>query len=139
MIQRIQTLFIMVVVVLQSILPFLPIVKSLGADGTQIICKPINVVPLAILCVITSLIAAISVFLYRKRIIQMRISIFNSIVLVALQAYIVYYLVSFNKEYTTVQYCIPAIFPLLSTILSLLAARSILKDELLIKTLDRIR
>lgn len=139
MIQRIQTIFIFAVVVLQSLLFFLPIVKFLGADGTQVICKPINVMPLAVLCVATSLIAAVSIFLYKKRIIQMRVTIFNTIILLALQAYIIYYLILFSQSYTVVDYAIPTVFPLIAVILSFLAARSIRKDELIIKALDRIR
>jgi hypothetical protein len=74
-------------------------------------------------------------FLYKKRMLQMRFNIFNSILLVALQGFIVYYIVRGTGFIFTVQ----SIFPVISLILSILAIRNILKDELLIKSLNRLR
>jgi hypothetical protein len=76
-------------------------------------------------------------FLYKKRILQMRFNIFNSILLVALQGFIVYYIISYisNGFIFTIQ----SVFPAISLILSILAIRNILKDEFLIKSLNRIR
>jgi hypothetical protein len=78
-------------------------------------------------------------FLYKKRMLQMRFNIFNSILLVALQGFIVYYIASFFNQEITFKFSIQSIFPVISLILSILAIRNILKDELLIKSLNRIR
>jgi heme A synthase len=90
---------------------------------------------IAALTSFTALIPAISMFLYKKRILQMRFNIFNSILLVALQGFIVYYIVQSKGLIFTVQ----SIFPVISLILSILAIRNIIKDELLIKSLHRLR
>jgi hypothetical protein len=94
---------------------------------------------LTALASLTALIPAISLFLYKKRILQMRFNIFNSILLVALQGFIIYHIIQFAQEATTFKFTIQSIFPVVSLILSILAIRNILKDELLIKSLNRIR
>jgi heme A synthase len=94
---------------------------------------------LAALTSFTALIPAISMFLYRKRILQMRFNIFNSILLVALQGFIVYYIVTCINRDTKFIFSIQSVFPVISLILSILAIRNILKDEILIKSLHRLR
>jgi hypothetical protein len=84
------------------------------------------------------LIPAISMFLYKKRMLQMRFNIFNSILLVALQGFIVYYIVQIGQGKDLI-FTVQSIFPVVSLILSILAIRNILKDDLLIKSLNRIR
>jgi hypothetical protein len=78
-------------------------------------------------------------FLYRKRLLQMRFNIFNSILLVALQGFIVYYIVDKVAGQTKFIFTIQSGFPLISLILSILAIRNILKDELVIRSLHRLR
>jgi hypothetical protein len=78
-------------------------------------------------------------FLYKKRMLQMRFNIFNSILLVALQGFIVYYIVSLLNSGASFVFAIQSAFPVVSLILSILAVRNILKDELLIKSLNRLR
>jgi hypothetical protein len=78
-------------------------------------------------------------FLYKKRILQMRFNIFNSILLVALQGFIVYYIILYIGRGTGFIFTIQSVFPVISLILSILSIRNILKDELLIKSLNRIR
>jgi hypothetical protein len=78
-------------------------------------------------------------FLYKKRLLQMRFNIFNSILLVAVQGFIIYYIISYIGSGTGFIFTIQSIFPVISLILSILAIRNILKDEFLIKSLNRIR
>jgi hypothetical protein len=135
MIQRIQTLYLFIVIVLQSVLLSTGIAKYIDPEGNVIILKTMSFFLLAALTSLTSLIPAISMFLYRKRMLQIRFNVFNSILLVALQGFIVYYFIRGTGLIFTVQ----SIFPVISLILSILAIRNILKDELLIKSLNRIR
>jgi Na+/melibiose symporter-like transporter len=78
-------------------------------------------------------------FLYKKRILQMRFNIFNSILLVVLQGFIIYYIISCINQDTRFIFTVQSIFPVISLILSILAIRNILKDEILIKSLNRLR
>jgi hypothetical protein len=139
MIQRIQTLYLFIVIVLQSVLLSTSIAKYADGAGQEIIVKTMNIHLLAALSSFTALIPAISMFLYKKRILQMRFNIFNSILLVALQGFVVYYLVQYMNRGTGFVFTIQSVFPVISLILSILAVRGILKDELLIKSLNRIR
>jgi hypothetical protein len=139
MIQRIQTLYLFIVTVLQAVLLSTSIAKYAGHEGKEIICKTMELPILAALASLTAMIPAISMFLYRKRILQMRFNIFNSILLVALQGFIVYYIVPYIGRGTGFIFTIQSVFPVISLILSILAIRNILKDELLIKSLNRIR
>jgi hypothetical protein len=139
MIQRIQTLYLFIVIVLQSILLSTNIAKYVDSSDKEIIYKTMDNFLLAALASLTALIPAISMFLYKKRILQMRFNIFNSILLVALQGFIVYCIVSdISREVNSV-FMIQSVFPVISLILSILAIRNILKDELLIRTLHRLR
>ncbi|MDR1897630.1 MAG: DUF4293 domain-containing protein [Prevotellaceae bacterium] len=138
MIQRIQTLYLFLIVVLQSILLLSNIAKYI-ADEAEIICYTKDLGTVAILTSLTALIPAISMFMYKKRIRQMRFNIFNSIILVALQGFIIYYIIGYINKSSSFIFSLPSIFPVISLILSILAIRNILKDELLIKSLNRIR
>jgi hypothetical protein len=135
MIQRIQTLYLFIVIVLQSVLLSTGIAKYTDLAGNELMSKTMDLSLIAALTSFTALIPAISMFLYKKRILQMRFNIFNSILLVALQGFIVYYIVQGKGFIFTVQ----SIFPVISLILSILAIRNIIKDELLLKSLNRLR
>ncbi|MDR3245077.1 MAG: DUF4293 domain-containing protein [Prevotellaceae bacterium] len=139
MIQRIQTLYLLVVIILQSVLLSTNIAKYIDLSGIEHVCRTANFSLLAALASITALIPAISLFLYKKRMLQMRFNIFNSILLVALQGFIIYNIASFFNQEITFKFSIQSVFPVISLILSILAIRNILKDELLIKSFNRIR
>ena len=139
MIQRIQTLYIFIVIVLQSVLLSTNIAKCVDLSGNETIYKTMENVLLAALASLTAMIPAISLFLYKKRILQMRFNIFNSILLVALQGFIVYYIVTYTNSGVKFVFMVQSVFPVISLILSILAVRNILKDELLIRSLHRLR
>ncbi|MDR1582633.1 MAG: DUF4293 domain-containing protein [Prevotellaceae bacterium] len=137
MIQRIQTLYLFIVIILQSILLSTSIAKYADPAGKETLYKTMDFPMLAALASFTALIPAISMFLYKNRILQMRFNIFNSILLVALQGFIVYYILQVRVPGFI--FTIQSIFPVIALILSILAIRNILKDELLIKSLNRLR
>ncbi|MCK5170207.1 MAG: DUF4293 domain-containing protein, partial [Bacteroidales bacterium] len=88
----------------------------------------------------TVLISFISIFLYKKRIIQMRINSFNIILMIGYLGLNYYYIQNFSKQLDgVVSYEITTIFPFVAAILTYLAIRAIGKDEALIRSMDRIR
>ena len=138
MIQRIQTVYLLIVVVLQTILFFSPIADYIvGAD--QNTYKITSDFLLASLTLITAVTAFASIFMYGKRTLQIRVNVFNIILLLVLQGLIAYYSAKIHVSYEAVSFSVPVVFPIISAILTLAAIRSIIKDELLIKTLNRIR
>lgn len=135
MIQRIQTIFLFIVIILQTLLFCLPFGQSFQENVVTVISIT-NYPVLLILAGITSVMAAVAIFLYKNRMLQVRITIFNTILLLALGAYLGYTLYSIEIGYSLK---LPVVFPVISAILSALAARSILKDELLIRASNRMR
>jgi hypothetical protein len=121
------------------VLLYTGIAKYAGTAGEDTVIKTIAIPLLAALASFTAIIPAISLFLYKKRMLQMRFNIFNSILLVALQGFIVYYIVSNTGQETKFIFTIQSVFPVISLILSIMAIRKILRDEILIQSLNRIR
>lgn len=106
---------------------------------------------LGILLIIVMLLTSLSILLFRKRMRQLRLTIFSTILLVGyVVAYAVFaYYYNANLELHTPDAAVRiaptfhiklmAIFPVLSIILNCLAIQGIRKDEALVRSLDRIR
>lgn len=156
MIQRIQTLYLLIVVFAMSLTFFLPSVKAISPEGIDYALSavrgfyPINeggfhingvTMWLTITNVMILLIAIFTIFMYKWRIIQIRLSIFNMVLLIG------YYAIFFFTRYVVLQqntmdsttFSWPIILPLISAILTYLALRAIGKDEALVRSLDRLR
>jgi hypothetical protein len=80
------------------------------------------------------------IFLYKKRILQSRLTIISIILslgtygLVALYRYL-----SFTEEVTSTNFNWPLVLPLISAILGVMAYRHVLMDEAKVRSLDRLR
>jgi len=100
----------------------------------------IQSIPLAILFDIILIISLVSIFLFKNRMLQMRLSIINIMLMLGSYALVYYYLyTAFNEQEVTLHISFIAAFPLISAILTYMAFRGIKKDEKLVKSLDRIR
>ena len=73
---------------------------------------------------------------YKHRIFQMRTAALSAIILIGLQIWLV---VDFIKTHNDPMFKVTAIFPVVASILDFLAARSILADEMLVRSADRLR
>lgn len=152
MIQRVQTLYSLAALVLLLLMSFLPMAKILSIDGqilnfcAQGIKGPqgqenvYNSLPLMVLLIISVLLTFMGIFLYKKRILQMRICIFNILLMIGLIVLLIYFLMDVKNQFTAdLVYQLPIVFPLINMILFYLAFRGIRKDEILIKSYNRIR
>lgn len=139
MIQRIQSLYLLIVTILQTILFFSKQATFINMEGLEEPLRIAKMWPMAILIGVTVLLAFITIFLYYHRITQIRLTIFNGLLLVMLQAVIVYLLIRASGITQEVNYSLNAIFPIISTVLCYLAIRGIGKDEAMIRALDRLR
>lgn len=98
---------------------------------------------LTLISIIYPLIALITIFLYKHRIAQARLCVVNIILMLGYYALLAWYSwLALNTESVfandyTVE--VPACIPLVSVILTVLALRGILKDEALIRSMNRIR
>lgn len=99
---------------------------------------------LAVLVILTIAVAFVSIFLYRRRWIQIRLCFALAIMLLGIESYIALYLYKLDSvmqsmgEYAT-KYSIFDLAPIGALILIYLAFRGISRDEALVRSLDRIR
>ncbi len=153
MIQRIQSTYLLVAVILLAFMVFMPfanmISESTGIEyqiGFMGITANIQVdislstVPLSILIGLCLAIAFVTIFLFKKRMLQIRLTIVNIILLLGLQGLTYYYINAASNELNaSYSFTIVFVFPVVSAILSFLALRAISKDEALIRSLNRLR
>lgn len=149
MIQRIQTVYLLLVVGLLVTSIFAPLGYFVDNNGIAFKFTPLGVEMkdafhytwgmLGIL-ILSTIIALATIFLYKNRILQLRMTIFNSILLIG------YYLVFLAfffvlKEDLEAYYRInwALCLPLIAIILNYLAIRAIGRDEVLVKAADRLR
>ena len=84
--------------------------------------------------------ALIAIFLFKRRMLQVRFTIFGGLVLIGYYAVLAVFVYIFKGRYDadfTISWT--AAFPAIALILEYLAFRAIMKDELIIRSLDRLR
>ena len=155
MLQRIQTVYLLAATVLMSLMLFLPLAE-IAAEGTGIYevlskgwyitggeyAEPVMLTwPVFILVLFLTLLPLINIFLYKKRKLQIRICIYSIILAFGLIGLIYYYFVIGFRPLDEPAYALsfPMVLPAIFIILIYLAFRGIRKDEILIRSLDRIR
>ena len=96
---------------------------------------------LFVIGLMSSIAALITIFLYKNRILQIRLSIFNIVLMIGFYLYFGYIMYKVypveNLEFSKVGF--GAIMPIVSIILTILAIRKIGADEALIRSLNRLR
>lgn len=151
MIQRIQTLFLFAVAVLSGLLLTGELINLTTAGGSLFSLGFMGLEgndgeviqrlwPLTVLLAIVPLLTLATILLYKKRTLQMRLAML--VLLLSLGTIILgaFYILMFDKKIdVTVVWKIKALFPLVSAILAWLAYRAIMKDELRVKSYDRLR
>lgn len=147
MIQRIQSAFILVAGVLVALLYRLKLADlSVDSDLLQFYAKGIsndeNLIfdglPLLILIGLIAALHLAILFLYKKRILQIRMLVFSIILGLGLFGLFFYFTYA-GFDGAKVAYKIPVAFPIVAIILDWLAIRAIGRDEALVRSLDRIR
>ena len=155
MIQRVQTIFMLIVVVITAAIFFLPIavftneaesfkLTLTGIDGSDAIKQTVNVntIPLIISVVVGAIFSFINIFLYRKRLLQIKINRF-AILLFSLYLALMYFLyidkikTLFTVDNTSLM--LSAALPIVNIILLFLANVRIRRDDKLVKSADRLR
>lgn len=147
MIQRIQTIYIFIAAVLVALLLKLNfaeltvngelyIFNAKGIiSGEQVL---FNGLPILGFIGLITLLHLIVIFLYKKRILQIRMLGFTMILLLGLVGVMLFFLYA-AYDNAEVVFKVPMVFPVIAFILDYLAIRAIGKDEALIRSLNRIR
>lgn len=152
MIQRKQTLFILIALILSLVCLCMPI-ASFATEGMGVSSQMYNLWilsdggvrdfapwPLFVLLLLTMPIGIAAIFLYKKRMMQARLCVLNILLLIVW--YIAFAVISLGKQDTLhamMAVGIPASFPAVSIILYVMARHGIIADEKLVRSMDRIR
>lgn len=136
--QRIQTLYLAISTILIAVMAFGVKATTVGAEGDPVTeYRYFSYVPYAILIVIILLLNILALTTYKFRVFQMRTAVLSSIITLALQIWLV--VDFFSNRDAGIIYKISAVFPIVSIILNLFAARGILADEMLVESAYRLR
>ena len=155
MIQRIQTLFLSIALALIVLMLVFPLAQFVDANHIsyklmynglfQFTEKSVVLVQynyfVSTFIIIAVLLLLISIFLFKKRLLQIRICWVSilALAIIATTEYIVYNSIVGKGQFNTHALSLTAIMPVLSVILTYLAIRAIKKDDDLVKSVDRLR
>lgn len=162
MIQRRQTIFMLLSAIISALLFIMPL-ASFNADGNIMqftifgIRNPIETLsltttytwPLVILTFLMTIVPFVTIFLYKKRELQVRLCQLNMLsTLIFIGLVFLYYESDILKVIAAVEgdtyqldvaYFIGMAFPLINLVLEIFAIRGIKKDIELLKSVDRLR
>ena len=154
-IQRIQTVYLLIIVILSSLTLFLPMVsfmpkyidlqplyelKQMNLVGTGDVYSNLTTWTLFVLTLCIPIVALITIFLYKKRTLQISLTVANMILMVGYYVLLAIAIWSISDRLNADWHLhFTVIFPLINIILAYLALRGIAKDEALVRSLDRLR
>lgn len=153
MLQRIQTIYLLIIVALIVATLFLPLAMlqvgdaffSFDATGLNTIAEqPKLMYPtwgLFALAAVIAIVSLMAIFMFKKRILQIRLCIFNALLMLGFYGLFAFFVWTLKGELegVTISVKIALSFPLISLILDYLAIRNIGADEALVRSLDRLR
>ena len=154
MIQRIQTVYLLIIALINSAILFMPLAiiqidnvfYSYDVSGLNTLTTPSELAyptwALMALPIIVAIIASVSIFLYKKRMLQIRFCIFNAILLIGFYGLFAFFLWKISEISSIFRFAnvrITLAFPLISLIFDYLAIRNIGSDETLVRSLNRLR
>ncbi len=147
MIQRIQTAFLIVSTLLLGFLFYYPLADIMSGNEIYVFNikgiyqeekQVFNGLPIMIFLVLIILLHIFVIFRYKKRIQQMRILGFTMVLLAGLFGLFFFFAYS-GFENPDISFKIPVSFPIVAMILDYLAIRNIGKDEVLVRSINRLR
>ena len=147
MIQRKQTLFLLIVAIVAIInlfIPFIGFTRSNESftlnlsEGIRLTSIKSNIFYPFTLTILSISLSVITIFLYKNRVLQYKLA--NVLVLLAVFTTGLFFLLDFvNIDHTDLYFTFGSFLPIVSAIFAYLAAYFIKKDEQLVRSADRIR
>ena len=157
MLQRIQTLYLMAVTLLMVVTLIFPLV-FIAVDGQQVNLSAFAISDaegvlshasawLGGVLALATLLPFVTIFLYKNRPLQIRLCgvecvlLIGAVALVGAFTYVVCnnIFTEFDIPWSNIVFRFGVLMPIVSVVLTVLAMRAILRDELLVRSLDRIR
>jgi len=155
MIQRIQTLYLLIIVILSGFVIFSPIAELINSADNLIYLVDINGISLVkstgnifesniwgltAISMVVPVFSLITIFSYKNRIKQIRYCVINILFMVSYYAFLLFYIWSAcNRLHTDWHLKLTTVFPIVNLILNFLTIGAIGKDENLVKSADRLR
>lgn len=153
MLQRIQTVYLLLIVALTIATLFFPLAVlqagndlfSFDASGVSTLMgEPELIYPtwgLFALVAVIAIVALATIFLFKRRILQIRLCVFNALLMIGFYGFFAYLAYNFTSSFAemSLQVKFGLAFPLINLILDYLAIRNIGADEALVRSLDRLR
>lgn len=154
MIQRIQSLYLLVVSALMAVTLFVPLAWFAGDAGEFRLCAFAlrevggqavqSTVYMGVLLAAACVLPFVTLFLFRRRLLQFRLCIVEAVLLVGAAVMEgIYYFLSWRVFASLTFHLqgmrVAIILPVVCLVFVWLAARAILHDELLVRAADRIR
>ena len=136
MIQRVQTIFMLIVGLLGGVLPFWANLWS-DADGNEFFAH--NELLIAVSFYVVAALALIAIVLFKNRKNQFVVNRLNIILNLFLLGFFVYRSLNLSGEALVSEKGIGMLIPVFSIVFLVLANRAIKKDEDLVKSVDRLR
>lgn len=136
MIQRIQTFYLLVIILLEGVLPFW-LNLWYDAGGNEIFAK--NEVFISGAFYFGAMLALVAILMFKNRKNQFVVNRLNLIVNLFLLGFFVYRSLNISGEITISEKGIGMLIPIFSIVFLVLANRAIKKDEDLVKSVDRLR
>ena len=136
MIQRIQTLYLLVVILLTAVLPFWVNLWS-DVNGNEIFAQ--NEILISVAFFASAALALIAILLFKKRQNQFVVNRLNMILNLFLLGFFVYRSLNLSGEISVSEKGIGMLIPIFSIVFLVLANKAIRKDEDLVKSVDRLR
>ena len=154
MIQRIQSLYLLIVVALMSVTLFAPIAMFTVASGEVFTLSAFylssdmqsqSTIWMGILLSLATALPLVTIFLFKNRVLQVRLCAVEIVLLLGCIAFMAIYF--WLSGATALEDAIvehrhfgwSAIMPIVALVFTSLAARATFKDEILVRSLDRIR
>lgn len=135
--QRLQTLYLCIATGLIVALFFSVKAFTLGPGGVHSVeLTYIKYTPYLILLILITILQLLAVFTFNTRVFQMRTAVLSAILMIALQTWIGVDYFTADKEWI---FKFTAVFPLVAAILNFIAARYILRDQLLVESVSHLR
>lgn len=155
MLQRVQTLYLLAIVVLSGFVIFSPLADLINKvdnliylvnfKGISLVQPTGNIIEsriwgLTSVSSVVPIIALITIFSFKNRVKQIRLSVINMIFMISFYIFMILYVwPACERLHSDWHLRIVAVFPLIIIILNYLAIGAISKDEKLVKSLNRLR
>lgn len=135
MLQRIQTIFMFVVIVTSGVVPFLVKLYANAVATINVLDKPVVLA----MYIISALLSVIAILQFKDRKKQFVFNRLNMLLNLIILGVFVYWSLTLSGESQISEKGIGMFLPIISIVFLVLANRAIKKDEDLVKSVDRLR